>query len=252
MSDSGDLAGRVVLVTGASRGIGRAIAIAAGKAGAAEVVVNFQSNQSAAEETAATVRETGAHATLSQFDVADMAATDRCIKEAIERCGRLDVLVNNAGFTADNLVLRQKEDEWNRVLAVNLSGAFHCAKVAARTMMRARFGRIINISSVIAEMGNPGQAAYAAAKAGLLGFTRSLARELASRNVTVNAVAPGFIETDMVRDLPEEARARYLALIPLERLGTAEEVADAVVFLARPQSGYITGHVLAVNGGLVM
>ena len=252
MSFQGDLAGQVALVTGASRGIGRAIAVSLARAGTAEVVINFQSNEQAAEETAAAVREAGAKAALSRFDVADPETTEKAIKEAVERCGRLDVLVNNAGFTADNLVLRQKAEEWSRVLAVNLGGAFHCTKVAARTMMRARYGRIVNISSVIADMGNAGQGAYAAAKAGLLGFTRSMARELAPRNVTVNAVAPGFIDTDMVKDLPEEARQYYLNLIPLQRLGTAEEVADAVTFLARPQSGYITGHVLAVNGGLVM
>lgn len=252
MSAPGDLAGQVALVTGASRGIGRAIAAGLARAGAAEVVLNYQSNEQAAEETAAAVREAGAKASLSRFDVADAATAEKEIKAAIERCGRLDVLVNNAGFTADNLVLRQKEDEWTRVLSVNLGGAFHCVKVAARTMMRARYGRIINISSVIADMGNAGQGAYAAAKAGLIGFTRSMARELAPRNITVNAVSPGFIDTDMVRDLPESVREAYLNLIPLQRLGTAEEVADAVTFLARPQSGYITGHVLAVNGGLVM
>jgi len=252
MSFQGDLVGQVALVTGASRGIGRAIAVALARAGAAEVLLNYQSNAQAAEEAAAAVREAGAAATPLQFDVADGEATEKTIKGAVERCGRLDVLVNNAGFAADNLLLRQREEEWNRVLAVNLGGAFHCTKVVARTMMRARYGRIVNISSVIADMGNAGQAAYAAAKAGLLGFTRSMARELASRNVTVNAVAPGFIETDMIRDLPEEVRQQYLVLIPLERLGTADEVADAVTFLVRPQSGYITGHVLAVNGGLVM
>ena len=252
MSSPGDLAGQVALVTGASRGIGRAIALGLARVGAAEVVLNYQSNEQAAEEAAAAVREAGAGAVLACFDVADAASTEKAIKGIVERTGRLDVLVNNAGFTADNLLVRQKEDEWQRVLAVNLGGAFHCTKVAARTMMRARYGRIVNISSVIADMGNAGQGAYAAAKAGLLGFTRSMARELASRHITVNAVSPGFIDTDMVRDLPEEARQFYLGLIPLERLGTAEEVADAVTFLARPQSGYITGHVLAVNGGMVM
>jgi 3-oxoacyl-[acyl-carrier protein] reductase len=252
MSAGSDLAGQVALVTGASRGIGRAIAVALARAGAAEIALNFQSNAAAAEETAAAVREAGAGATLAPFDVADAAAADKAVKGIVESRGRLDILVNNAGFTADSLVLRQKEEDWSRVLAVNLGGAFHCTKAAARAMMRARYGRIVNVSSVIAAMGNAGQAAYAAAKAGLEGFTRATARELAPRRITVNAVAPGFIETDMIRDLPDEVRQMYLGLIPLERLGTAEEVADAVTFLARPQSGYITGHVLAVNGGLLM
>jgi 3-oxoacyl-[acyl-carrier protein] reductase len=252
MSFSGDLAGQVALVTGASRGIGRAIAVALAKAGAAEVVVNFASNNAAAEETAAAVVAAGAKATTARFDVADAPATEKAIKEIVERCGRFDVLVNNAGTALDNLVVRVKEEEWLRVLAVNLGGAFHCVKVAARTMMRARYGRIVSLGSVIADMGNPGQGAYAAAKAGLLGFTRSMARELAPRNVTVNVVSPGFIDTEMVRDLPAEVRNLYVGLIPLQRLGTAEEVADAVVFLTRPQSGYITGHVLAVNGGMLM
>jgi 3-oxoacyl-[acyl-carrier protein] reductase len=252
MSFGGDLSGQVALVTGASRGIGRAIAIALAQAGAAEVVINFATNREAAEETAAAVRAAGAKASTAQFDVAEAEATEKAIKEVVDRCGRLDVLINNAGIALDNLVVRVKEEEWQRVLAVNLGGAFHCVKVAARTMMRARYGRIVSLSSVIADMGNPGQGAYAAAKAGLMGFTRSLARELAPRNVTVNVVSPGFIDTEMVRDLPEEVRNLYVGLIPLQRLGTAEEVADAVVFLTRPQSGYITGHVLAVNGGMLM
>lgn len=252
MSFAGDLDRQVALVTGASRGIGRAIAVGLARAGAAEVVINFAANAEAAEETAAAVRAAGARAALARFDVADGAATEAAIREVVDRCGRLDVLVNNAGVAIDNLLVRVKEEEWDRVVAVNLGGAFHCTKVAARTMMRARYGRIVNLGSLIAEIGNPGQSAYAAAKAGLIGFTRSLARELASRNVTVNVVSPGFIDTDMVRELPESARQLYTGLIPLQRLGTADEVADAVVFLVRPQSGYITGHVLAVNGGMSM
>jgi 3-oxoacyl-[acyl-carrier protein] reductase len=247
-----DLAGQVALVTGASRGIGRAIAVALASSGAAEVVVNYRGNEAAAEETAAAVHAAGAAVSLARFDVADPDETEKAIKAVVDRAGRLDILVNNAGVTADNLLVRLKSEEWNRVLAVNLGGAFHCCKVAARSMMRARYGRIVSISSVIAAMGNAGQSGYAAAKAGLEGFTRALARELAPRNITVNAVAPGFIDTEMVRGLPEAARQTYLQLIPLQRLGTAEEVADAVTFLVRPQSGYITGHVLAVNGGLQM
>ena len=247
-----DLAGQVALVTGASRGIGRAIAVALASSGAAEVVVNYRGNEAAAEETAAAVHAAGAAVSLARFDVADPDETEKAIKAVVDRTERLDILINNAGVTADNLLVRLKSEEWNRVLAVNLGGAFHCCKVAARSMMRARYGRIVSISSVIAAMGNAGQSGYAAAKAGLEGFTRALARELAPRNITVNAVAPGFINTEMVRGLPEAARQTYLQLIPLQRLGTAEEVADAVTFLVRPQSGYITGHVLAVNGGLQM
>ncbi len=246
------LEGQVALVTGASRGIGRAIAVALAREGAAEVVINYVANEGAAEETAAAVRDAGAGASTLRFDVADATAAETAIKDLAGRRGRLDILVNNAGWTADNLVLRQKEDEWNRVLAVNLGGMFHCTKAAARIMLRAHYGRIVNLSSVIGEMGNAGQGAYAAAKAGAIGFTKSMARELASRSITVNAVTPGFIDTDMVHSLPENARAQYVALIPLQRLGTVEEVANAVTFLACPQSGYITGHVLAVNGGLYM
>ncbi len=248
----GPLEGHVALVTGASRGIGRAIAVALARAGAREVVINYVASQEGAESTAEEIRAAGAAASLQRFDVSDPDAVDAGIREAAARAGRLDILVNNAGVVADNLVLRVKEEEWNRVLATNLSGVFHCVKAAARIMMRARYGRIINMTSVAGEMGNAGQGAYAAAKAGVIGFTKSMARELAPRNITVNAVAPGFIDSEVVRRLPENLRQEYLRVIPLGRWGTAEEVADAVVFLARPQSGYITGHVLAVNGGLHM
>jgi len=246
------LEGQVALVTGASRGLGRAIAVALARAGAREVVVNYAASQEGAEATAEEIRAAGAAASLQQFDVSDPEAADAGIREAAARTGRLDILVNNAGIVADNLVLRVKEEEWNRVLAVNLSGVFHCVKAAARIMMRARYGRIVNITSVAGEMGNVGQGAYAASKAGVIGFTKSMARELAPRNITVNAVAPGFIDTEVVRRLPESLQQEYLKVIPLGRWGTPQEVAEAVVFLALPQSGYITGHVLAVNGGLHM
>ena len=240
---------QVALVTGASRGIGRAVACALARAGA-YVVVNFVRDTAAAEETVRLVQSAGGRAECAQFDVADSEAVHTNVAGLVRRLGRCDILVNNAGITADALVLRTKEADWDRVMAVNLRGTFSCTKAVARTMVRARYGRIVNITSVVGEMGNIGQAAYAASKAGIIGFTKSVARELASRNITANAVAPGFIVTDMVAGLPEATRSGYQMLVPLGRLGTAEEVAEAVTFLARPESSYITGQVLGVNGGL--
>ncbi len=245
------LADQVALVTGGSRGIGRAIAQRLAAQGA-RVVITYVSNQAAADDCVRAIKEAAGQAEAVQFDVADGDATGTAIAELVERCGRLDVLINNAGITIDTLILRMKADDWDRVLAVNLRGAFNCTKAAARTMVRARYGRIVNITSVIAEMGNAGQGAYAAAKAGLIGFTKSMARELAARNITVNAVSPGFIQTEMVQRLPETVRAEYLKVIPAGRLGTAEEVAAAVAFLVQPEAGYITGQVVGVNGGLYM
>ncbi len=241
--------GQVALVTGASRGIGRAIALRLAQAGA-HVLINYERNQAAAQQTLQLLTDAGGSGELLRFDVADGDASSAAIAAAAERLGRCDILVNNAGITVDTLVLRMKESDWDRVLAVNLRGTFNCTKAAAKYMVRARYGRMINLSSVIGSMGNAGQGAYAAAKAGIVGFTKSMARELASRNITVNAVAPGFIETEMVTSLPEATRSEYLKLIPVGRLGTAAEVADAVAFLARPESAYITGQVLSVNGGL--
>jgi 3-oxoacyl-[acyl-carrier protein] reductase len=246
---SGELQQQVALVTGASRGIGRAVAGCLARAGA-HVVVNFLRDAAAADETVQRVRANGGSAESLQFDVADSEAVHHSVAGLLERLGRCDILVNNAGITADGLLLRVKDADWERVMAVNLRGTFNCTKVVARAMLRARYGRIVNMTSVIGEMGNSGQSAYAAAKAGIIGFTKSMARELASRNITVNAVAPGFIATEMVAGLPEATRSGYLMLVPVGRLGTAEEVADAVAFLLRPESGYITGHVLNVNGGL--
>jgi 3-oxoacyl-[acyl-carrier protein] reductase len=243
------LAGQVALVTGASRGIGRAIACRLAADGA-EVVVNYVSNATAAEETVARIREAGGNATSLQFDVGDAAAVRAAVQNIVDRASRIDILVNNAGLAIDGLLLRLKEDDWERGLRINLTGVFHCTKAAVRSMIRNRHGRIVNVTSVVAEMGNAGQAAYAAAKAGVIGFTKSLARELSSRGITVNAVAPGFVATDMTAALTPEQKAFYENVIPAGRVATPEEVAESVAFLASPAAGYITGHVLRVNGGL--
>jgi 3-oxoacyl-[acyl-carrier protein] reductase len=245
------LQGQVALVTGASRGIGRAIAIELARRGA-RVSVNYRSNEDAARACVAEIAAAGGEAEPVPFDVADGEATTKAISELVERAKRLDILVNNAGIALDGLVLRYKSDDWRRIVDVNLSGVFHCCKAAARAMVRNRYGRIVNVTSVVSAMGNAGQAPYAATKAGVEGLTRALARELASRTITVNAVAPGFIDTEMTAALPAAAREAYLGQVPLGRLGTAAEVAGAVAFLAGPEAGYVTGHVLAVNGGLYM
>jgi 3-oxoacyl-[acyl-carrier protein] reductase len=243
---------RVALVTGASRGIGRAIAVALGQDGL-YVLVNYTSNEVAAAETLQKLQEAGGEGALARFDVADAAAVDAAIKQIASDHGRLDVLVNNAGIAIDGLLLRTKKEDWQRTLDVNLSGAFHCCKAASRHLLKAKDGRIINISSVVGEQGNAGQVSYAAAKAGLIGMTRTLAKELASRNITVNCVTPGFIETDMTAaHVHGEARAELLKQIPLGRIGSAEDVAHAVRFLVSPAASYITGQVVRVNGGLLM
>jgi len=239
----------VALVTGASRGIGRAVACCLARAGA-HIVVNFLRDTAAADQTVELIQAAGGSAEVAQFDVADSEAVQTTVSSLLDRLGRCDILVNNAGITVDTLLLRLKEADWDRVMAVNLRGTFNCTKAVARGMVRSRYGRIVNMTSVVGEMGNAGQSAYAASKAGIIGFTKSMARELAGRNITVNAVAPGFIATEMIASLPETTRSGYLMLVPVGRLGTAEEVADAVAFLVRPESGYITGQVLGVNGGL--
>jgi 3-oxoacyl-[acyl-carrier protein] reductase len=240
---------KVALVTGGSRGIGRAISVALGKLGA-HVVVNFAGNEAAARETVAAVLAVGSTAEAKQFDVSDEEAVQAAFKE-IEGAGkRIDILVNNAGIALDQLLLRVKKDEIDRTFATNLAGTLFCAKAAMRGMMRAKSGRIINLSSVVAEAGNPGQAVYAASKAGIIGLTRTLAREYASRGITVNAVAPGFIDTDMTASLPEAAQKGIVDQTPLGRVGRPEEVAAAVVFLASDEASYITGQTLRVNGGM--
>ncbi len=242
---------QVALITGASRGIGRAVALRLAALGA-RVAINFVSNEKEARITLKQIEEAGGAAVLAQFDVADAAAVDSGVDELMKAEGRCDILVNNAGMTVDTLLLRLKPDDWERVMRVNLGGTFNCTKAVIKGMVRARYGRVINMTSVIGAMGNTGQAAYSAAKAGVVGFTKSMARELASRNITVNAVAPGFIETEMVARLPEAVRTEYLKIIPVGRLGSVDEVADAVAYLARPAASYVTGQVIGVNGGLYM
>jgi len=247
-----DFGGKTALVTGASRGIGRAIAVALARGGAS-VALNYAGNEAAAAEALKLVQEAGApKAKLYRFDVADPAACAKAVEAVVADLGSLDVLVNNAGIAIDQLVMRLKDEDWNRSISVNLTGSFNLIRAAARPMMKARKGAIVNVTSVIGEMGNAGQAAYAAAKAGQIGLTKSVARELASRNIRVNAVAPGYVETDMTSGLPEGAKARMMEMIPLARLGAAEDVANAVAFLASDQASYVTGEVLRVNGGMYM
>jgi 3-oxoacyl-[acyl-carrier protein] reductase len=249
VSTAAPLADQVALVTGASRGIGRAIALELAAAGA-EVVVNYAASASAAEAVVEAITAAGGRAYALAADVAVEEQVDGLVKTVLERSGRLDVLVNNAGITRDGLLLRMKTSDWQSVIDLNLTGVFLCTRAVSRSMLKARRGRIINITSVVGLVGNPGQANYSAAKAGVIGFTRSTAAEFASRGITVNAVAPGFIATDMTRELNEEP---ILAAIPLGRMGQPEEVAGAVRFLAAdPAAAYITGQVLQVDGGMVM
>ncbi len=250
MENTKVLEGKRALVTGGSRGIGAAICVALARMGA-DIFINFAGNRDAAEKVADAVRDAGTSAVLLQFDVADYQAAKQAIKGAIKEHGAFHILVNNAGITRDGLLARMKEADWDRVVEVNLKGAFNCTQAVTMAMMKERWGRIINVSSVVGTMGNPGQANYAATKAGIEGFTKSVAREMASRGITANAVAPGFIETDMTAELPEKLKEQLLAEIPLGRMGTPEDVAAAVAFLASPAAQYITGHVLHVNGGLV-
>ena len=244
------LGGRVSLVTGASRGIGRAIAKALAAEGATVVLTARDGARLA--EAVAEIAASGGHAEARAMDVADRASVEAVFDEVVKAHGRIDHLVNNAGITRDNLVLRMKDDDWQQVLGTNLTGVFLCTQAALRPMLKQRSGRIVNVTSVVALTGNPGQANYAASKAGVVGFTKSVAREVASRSITVNAVAPGFIDTEMTQALPMDARDRMSDLIPLGRLGTPADVAAGVGFLLSPGAAYITGEVLNISGGLYM
>jgi 3-oxoacyl-[acyl-carrier protein] reductase len=242
---------RVAVVTGSARGIGAGVAVELGKRGAT-VVVNYRTNASAANEVVATIEESGSKAMAVQADVSEPDDAEKLVKSAVDTYGQLDILVNNAGLTRDQLIMLMPEEDWDIVIRVNLKSAYNCSKVAVKNMMRKRYGRIINMTSVAGIAGNPGQTNYSASKAGLIGFTRALAREVAGRNITVNAVAPGYIPTDLTDVLPETVKDAIMGQIPMGRFGSTAEVASAVAFLAMEESAYITGQVLAVDGGMVM
>ena len=244
-----ELAGRVALVTGASRGIGRAIALRLASRGATVIAAARENNAVATVEA---ILAAGGKAEMGTVDVADASAIETLVSGALDRHGRIDILVNNAGITKDQLMLRMKRDDWDSVLATNLTAAFVLTQAVLKPMIRQKSGRIVCISSVVGQSGNAGQANYAASKAGLIGFAKSVAREVASRNITVNVVAPGLIDTDMTRGITEDAHAEWAAQIPLKRLGSPDDIASAVAFLASDEAAYITGQVLAVNGGMYM
>lgn len=246
-----DLSGKVAVVTGGSRGIGRAICTKLGQLGA-HVFINYVSRSEAAEETQRLIEAGGGTATIVGFDVADGSAVQAAFKDIIGQVGGIDILVNNAGITRDGLLARMKESDWDAVLDTNLKGAFLCSKAASRPMMKKKWGRIVNISSVSGFAGNGGQANYSAAKAGMVGFTKATAREYASRNITVNCVAPGYIRTEMTSYLDEDAKQKILTEIPLASLGEVEDIAGAVAYLVSDEARYITGQTLHVNGGMYM
>lgn len=245
------LTGKVALVTGASRGIGREIAIQLAKAGA-KVAVNYSGSEAKANEVVDQIKADGGEAFAIQANVSNSESVDAMVKEVISQFGALDILVNNAGITRDNLLMRMKEEEWDAVINTNLKGVFICTKAVTRQMMKQRKGRIINIASIVGVCGNPGQANYVAAKAGVIGLTKTTAKELSSRNITVNAIAPGFITTDMTDELPEDVKNEMLKQIPLARFGNPSDIANVVRFLAADESSYITGQTIHVDGGMVM
>ena len=250
-SSEKNLVGKVALVTGASRGIGRAVALRLAADGA-KVAINFAGNIAKAEEVKSEIEKLGGEAILVQGDVANFETVGEIVKKVTETFGTVDILVNNAGITRDKLLLKMDESDFDEVINTNLKGVFNCTKAVTKLMMKQRSGRIINMSSVVALMGNAGQANYAAAKAGIIGFTKSVAKEFATRGVTVNAVAPGFIDTDMTSVMPEKVKEETVKLIPMNRPGIPEDVANAVAFLASEQAAYITGQVLCVDGGMSM
>lgn len=243
--------GRIALVTGGSRGIGREIVLALGRS-KAKVMINYRENRGAAEGTLKQLIGDGGEGELCPFDVAVEEQVEGAVKKIVDRHRKVDILVNNAGVTSDNLLVRLKAEDWDRVIGVNLKGTVNCTKAVSKAMLRERYGRIVNLTSVVGQTGNAGQSAYAAAKAGVIGFTKAMARELASRAITVNAVAPGFIDTEMTAKLSSKVQEEYLRSIPLGRFGSCEGVAAAVCFLVGPGADYITGQVINVNGGLYM
>ena len=245
------LDGKVALVTGASRGIGRAVAICLAKSGA-KIAVNYAGNQAAAEEVKQIIEQNGGEAILVQADISNAESVDAMVATVMEVFGRIDILVNNAGITRDTLLMRMKEADWNAVIQTNLTGVFYVTKAVSKIMMKQRYGKIVNMSSVVGLMGNAGQANYAAAKAGVIGFTKSMAKELAARNITVNAIAPGFIATDMTAVLSDKVKEDLATKIPMGRLGEADDIASAVLFLVSDSASYITGQTLNVDGGMVM
>lgn len=243
--------GRVAVVTGGGRGIGRAIAVRLAEEGA-NVAISYRANDGAAEETAELVRKSGVECRIFKGDVASPADVNALFKDVHDAFGRVDILVNNAGTTRDNIMLRMKEEEFDEVLRTNLKGTYLCTRAVLRPMVRARWGRIVNVSSVVGIVGNAGQANYAASKAGIIGFTKSVAREVAQRGVTVNAVAPGYVETELTGGLPEAVKGQILDQVPVGRFGEAEEIAEVVAFLCGEGAGYVTGQTIAVDGGMVM
>jgi 3-oxoacyl-[acyl-carrier protein] reductase len=245
------LKGKTAVITGASRGIGRAIALDLAEQGA-NIVVNYSGSEAKAYEVVEEIKQMGGNAIAVRANVANMVEVQAMMKESLEQFGSIDILVNNAGITRDNLLMRMKEDEWDDVININLKGVFNATKAVTRQMMKQRSGRIINIASIVGVSGNPGQANYVAAKAGVIGLTKTTARELATRHITVNAIAPGFITTDMTDKLTEEVKTEMLKQIPLARFGEAKDIASVVSFLASEKSAYITGQTLHVDGGMVM
>ena len=243
------LNGKVALITGGSRGIGKSVSIELAKAGAI-VIINYANSERSAKEVLNIVEESGGTGEILQFNVSDTIVVEEKIKYILEKYEKIDILVNNAGITRDSLFMRMKEQQWHEVFEVNTKGVFNCTKNVVRSMVKNQYGKIINITSVVGEMGNPGQANYSSTKSAIMGFTKSLAKELGSKNINVNAISPGFIETDITDVLPDSVKEKYKEIIPLSRFGIPEDVAKAVLFLASDDSSYITGEILKINGGL--